>query len=102
MNATAARLAVAAAAAALALAACTGSGTVPDKAGGEPPITLRLGSADASDNPTAPQLEYFVHQVEQLSRGRVRIDVEYRTSFDAPEPEAAVVRKVKDGRLDLG
>jgi hypothetical protein len=37
-------------------AACTGSGTVPDKAGGdEPPITLRLGSADASDNPTAPQ-----------------------------------------------
>jgi hypothetical protein len=54
MNATAARLAVAAAASALALAACTGSGTVPDKAGGgEPLITLRLGSADASDNPTA-------------------------------------------------
>jgi TRAP-type C4-dicarboxylate transport system substrate-binding protein len=75
-----------------------------DKAGGsDAPVVLRLGDADAEDDPTTPVLEDFGEQVAKLSGGSLRVRVIYDAAgHERPDVEAQVARKVRDGSFDLG
>ena len=99
-------LALSALVAAMILAGC-GAGredTGADKAGGSrAPIVLSLGSRDAGGDPDTPIAEYFAAQVEELSRGKLRIHVVLDAAGDdAPDTEQRIARMVREGRLDLG
>ena len=96
------KMVLAAVAASIALAACT-NGSGGDKAGGETaPVTLRIGTDDDPGKPGAAQIEEFSRQVQELSKGQVRIEPVWRAAGDADDWDQVVARKVVRGDLDMG
>jgi TRAP-type C4-dicarboxylate transport system substrate-binding protein len=98
---------VAAAAAATVLAACSGGGggSAGNKAGGDAaPVTLRIGTADDSQGtPGGAQIQEFARQVQQRSRGHVRIEPVWQAAGEnADDWDQAVGRMVVRGELDMG
>jgi TRAP-type C4-dicarboxylate transport system substrate-binding protein len=100
---------VAAVTAALVLAACSGSGSIGNKAGGDAapvtaaPVTLRIGTDDGPERPGGAQIQEFARQVQQRSRGQVRIEpVWHAVGENADDWDQAVARKVVRGDLDMG
>ncbi len=82
-----------------------GSGAAPplDKAGGgEPPVTLRLGTAEIDGSPVSKLLRHFAEAVSSASSGRLTIDLSYDASKGANDFEAAVIDQVQDGTIDIG
>ena len=81
-----------------------GAGNGGDKAGGsQAPVTLRLGVADDADQPDARFARYFASRVAELSRGSLRVRVEWDAAGQqASDYEARLARMVRHGRLDLG
>ncbi|MEV0170467.1 TRAP transporter substrate-binding protein DctP [Streptomyces sp. NPDC050803] len=95
------RLAVAALGLVLA-AGCSGGGSA-DKAGGSEPVTLTIGTAEASDSPVSGQLREFARQVERHSDGALRVE----PVWEAQDPpgddwDQQALRRVVRGRLDGG
>lgn len=85
------------------LTACVGGGNGADKAGGQgEPITLTLGTPDSDGHPDTPLIEHFAQQVEAISGGRVRINIDYSAAGEATNFDQVTVGKVRDGELDLG
>ena len=79
-----------------------GGGPAEDKAGGSgAPITLRLANTGGSIDQT-PAVEYFVNRVDELSRGKVRIEVLDQWADLASDAEQQVVQGVSSGEIDLG
>lgn len=84
-------------------AGCSGLPTAQDKAGNAT-ITLRLASIDAVDsNGQAFGPETFVRALEEVSGGRVRVEVD-TTTFAGPEPDAEsrLVDALEAGEVDGG
>jgi TRAP-type transport system periplasmic protein len=81
---------------------CSSGGPTRDKAGGPgEPVVLRM--AGATDDPRLhPSVDYFVHRVEEVSGGEVRIELVNRWGDFAPDAEQQIVRDVAAGRFDLG
>ncbi len=74
-----------------------------DKAGGgEPPVTLTLGTAEIDGSPVSKLLRHFADAVSSASSGRLTIDLAYDVSNGANDFEAAVIDQVHDGTIDLG
>ena len=93
---------VAAVAAAVVLAAC-GGGSAGDKAGGEAgQVTLRLGAEHGSDRPAAAQMQQFARQVQELSKGQVRIEPVWEVSNTQDDWDQVVARMVIRGELQMG
>ena len=85
----------------LAIAGC-GANAVGDKAGaGEPPVTLTAGSPDAEGTPGTDALRHFAAAVSDLTGGRVTVRLLWNVT-DGADAEADVIRRVRDGELDLG
>lgn len=83
----------------LAAAGCSGAGG--DKSGGSgPPRTLVLANPDGQSLVGAPAVRRFVERVEELSGGKLTIDV--KSPWRDPGDELAVVRDVGAGEADLG
>jgi TRAP-type C4-dicarboxylate transport system substrate-binding protein len=95
---------VAAVAAAMVLAACGGSAG--NKAGGDAaPVTLRIGTDDDPGRPGGAQIQEFARQVQQRSKGQVRIEPVWHAAGEEGKTEdwdQVVARKVVHGELDLG
>jgi TRAP-type transport system periplasmic protein len=75
-----------------------------DKAGGlqhSGPLVLQLADTpyDVSDSPA---VEYFVHRLEELSGGTIKIAVRNNFGSYAPDSEVQVIHAVASGRFDLG
>jgi TRAP-type C4-dicarboxylate transport system substrate-binding protein len=71
------------------------------KAGGsEPPLTLRLVTAEQPNQPAAPAIKEFARQVRHVSDGRIRVTIEWEDSSRSWDQRAA--RKVVGGEFDLG
>jgi TRAP-type C4-dicarboxylate transport system substrate-binding protein len=90
---------------AAALLVAIASGCVPatagfDKAGGLPPVVLRL--AGAASLREAPAVGYFVRRVDALSDGALRIEVLDRWKGPAPGAEWPLLHAVTAGDVDLG
>jgi len=84
------------------LAACGASSPV-DKAGaGDPPLTLRLGTPDGVGTPGSTTLAEFAARVADLSSGRVTISIVFHAAGTETDFEAAIIRDVRNGTLDLG
>jgi TRAP-type C4-dicarboxylate transport system substrate-binding protein len=76
---------------------------VVDKAGGgEPPVTLTLGTAEFQGNPLFPVLQHFVDAVSTASSGRVTITIVPGAAGDANDFETDVIRQVQGGAVDIG
>jgi TRAP-type C4-dicarboxylate transport system substrate-binding protein len=75
-----------------------------DKAGGSnAPTVLRLGSNDRIDQPDSRAVEYFAAQVAKLSGGHLRIELIFEAGGNqVPDTEAQIIRRVLEGKLDLG
>jgi TRAP-type C4-dicarboxylate transport system substrate-binding protein len=75
-----------------------------DKAGGSnAPTVLRLGSNDRIDQPDSPAVQYFAVQVAKLSGGHLRIELIFEAGGNhVPDTEAQIIRRVREGKLDLG
>lgn len=88
----------------LSTAACAASQEVGDKAGAaaDPPVTLTLGSPDSEATPGAEALKHFAAQVASRSDGRISIRLEWNAAGSDGDIEAAVIRQVRNGELDLG
>ena len=85
------------------LAGCSGGGST--KAGGSgAPTTLRIGTDDNPGRPAADHVEEFARRVEELSRGKIRIEPVWHASGarGLREWDQRVARKVVAGELDLG
>jgi TRAP-type C4-dicarboxylate transport system substrate-binding protein len=83
------------------LAAC-GGGDEATKAGGSGgEIILRMANTTANLGHT-PAVAYFVDRVEQLSGGKLRIDLVHEYGDFAADAEQQVVRAVSNGDVDLG
>ncbi len=96
------RVAVLVTLAAAAAAGCSDGGGAVDKAGGTgEPVTLRMATA-YGDLGELPALAYFVEQVEEISDGGIRIEIVGEWGDAADDAEAAVVRGVAEGDVDLG
>jgi len=81
---------------------CAREGSSGDKAGGAGhPVVLRMANASGDLGPH-PTVAYFVHRVEELSEGAVRIEVANQWGDFAPDAEQQVVRGVSAGEVDLG
>lgn len=90
---------------AAALLVAIASGCVPatagfDKAGGSPPVVLRL--AGAADLREAPAVAYFVRRLDALSDGALRIEVLDRWGGPGPGAEGPLLHAVTTGDVDLG
>jgi TRAP-type C4-dicarboxylate transport system substrate-binding protein len=71
------------------------------KAGGsEPPLTLRLVTAEQPNQPAAAAIKEFVRQVEEASDRSIRVRVEWLAGVHALDQRAAL--KVSGGEADLG
>jgi TRAP-type C4-dicarboxylate transport system substrate-binding protein len=96
---------VAAVAAAMVLAAC-GGGSAGSKAGGDAaPVTLRIGTDDDPGRPGGAQIQEFARQVQELSKGQVRIEPVWQAAGEQGKTEdwdQVVARKVVHGELDMG
>jgi TRAP-type C4-dicarboxylate transport system substrate-binding protein len=77
------------------------------KAGGSGPVTtVRVATADSPGQPGVAQIEEFARQVDEISEGRLRVEV----LIEAPEKadgvasgwDQAVARQVADGDVELG
>src|SRR6186997_911815 len=75
--------------------------SVVDKAGGgEPPITLRLGTPESDGSPVTNLLHHFADAVSARSSGRVTVDIEFSAAQGANDFEQVVIGRVKDRSLD--
>lgn len=85
----------------LTLAGCTGEGTpaAADRAGNAGPTVLRLATMDSIS--TGGESE-FINAVEEVSGGRLTLDVVTEYGDAAPEAESNLIKAVVDGSLDLG
>ena len=94
-----ARAVVLAALALVALAGCTARGT---KAGPDEPATvLRLATPEARGAPYTDAVEHFADRVQELTRGRVRVEVAWEVVPWTQASEQAITRMVRDGDVDL-
>src|SRR5215217_484677 len=66
------------------------------------PVTLRIGTNDDPGKPGAAQIEEFSRQVQELSKGQVRIEPVWRAAGDADDWDQVVARRVVRGDLDMG
>jgi TRAP-type transport system periplasmic protein len=89
--------------AAIVAAGCTGGAGGGDKAGGggEPVVLTMASGYDARTLETEPAVAYFVHRVEELSGGDVRIHLVDGWGDYQPDIEQQVVRDVAAGKADL-
>jgi TRAP-type C4-dicarboxylate transport system substrate-binding protein len=74
------------------------------KAGGDPaPVTLTMGTDDATGKPAADQVEEFARQVKSRSGGTLQIEPRLQ-AIGPPQPawDQKVLRLVVEGDLDLG
>jgi TRAP-type C4-dicarboxylate transport system substrate-binding protein len=75
------------------------------KAGGSPrPVTLRLGTPDNPNAPSAEAIKEFARRVEQGSEGEVRIEPVWEAQ-GRPRPDdfdQAVARMVTSGKIEMG
>jgi TRAP-type C4-dicarboxylate transport system substrate-binding protein len=96
-------LTVAVASAALAAAGCSdGSAEAGNKAGGaNGPVVLELANTNG-DIDFTPAVADFVNTVDELSGGRLRIEVVDEWADGAPDAEQQVVKDVAAGDVDLG
>jgi TRAP-type C4-dicarboxylate transport system substrate-binding protein len=90
---------------ALVLAGCGTTGAT--KAGGSAePVTLRLGTDDGDDAPTAPLIEAFAERVRALSDGALVVDPVFTAVDDdgaqPPDWDQLVAREVAGGGLEMG
>jgi TRAP-type C4-dicarboxylate transport system substrate-binding protein len=91
--------------AALVVAGCSCSSlSAGTKAGGaDPPVTLRIGSADVPGRQSADEIETFAASVDRLSSGRLRIQPVYeKEGVSLHDWDQRVAGKVIGGSLDLG
>ncbi len=92
-----------AAAATVAVTGCSlGGGAGADKAGGSSePLVLQLANTNGQLDFT-PAVVDFVHRVEELSGGELRIESVDEWGDFASHAEQQVVKDVSDGEIDLG
>jgi TRAP-type C4-dicarboxylate transport system substrate-binding protein len=88
------------------LAACGGASQGDKAGGGGAPVTLRMATMEGKGAPYADGVAEFVRQAEELSRGRLRIEVvwsgaeEFFGTF-GPGADQKVAGLVQNGKLDL-
>ena len=83
------------------LVACQGADTT-DKAGSET-TTLRLATIDSvNNNGQSYGPEAFVDGLEEVSGGRLRVEVLETYGDGAPDAESNLVRAIADGEIDGG
>ncbi len=85
-----------------AVGACGGTPSGDKAGGGDPPITLTLGSPDSEGSPGTDPLRHFVAQVADLSDGRIAVDLRWNAATGEEDIEGDVIHQVSDGTLDLG
>ena len=88
-------------------AACTSTREEPilEASPNSDPTVLRLGTGDALGLPDTPVVAGFANAVEELSDGRMRIEVVWEAAENSSVPdgfEKGVVALVQEGELDLG
>ena len=68
------------------------------------PVTLRIGTNDADDQPMAATIEEFAHHVDNLSDGALTIEPVWRAGGEEPHRDwdQVVARMVVSGDLDMG
>ena len=84
------------------LAACSASPPGDKAGGGDPPLTLRLGTPDGVATPGSATLVDFAARVADLSSGRVTVSIVWHAAGTETDFEAAIIRDVRKGMLDLG
>ncbi len=96
--------AIVAAALAMIIGGCAPVASPADKAGApaEAPIKLVLGTPDPEGPPGTGALRHFAAEVASRSGGRITIEISFKAGGDAPETEAIVIDRVREGSLDLG
>jgi TRAP-type C4-dicarboxylate transport system substrate-binding protein len=88
-------------------AACTSTSEEPavDASPTSDPIVLRLGTGDPLGRPDTPVVGRFANAVEELSDGRMRVEVVWEAAGSSDPPnghDQGVVGLVQDRDLDLG
>ena len=88
-------------------AACSSSSDEPSptQSPTSDPIVFQLGTGDPLGRPDTPVVARFANAVEDLSGGRMRVEVKWAAAGVAEGPntfERGVVGLVQDGELDLG
>lgn len=88
-------------------AACTSTRQEPvfDASPTSDPIVLRLGTGDPLGRPDTPVVARFANAVEELSDGRMQVEVVWEAAGSSEPPnghDQGVVRLVQDRELDLG
>ena len=72
-----------------------------DKAGGSgPPLVLKIANSSAHLD-YEPGVAYFIRRIEELSAGKLRIEVKHKWGDFQPDAEQSVVRDVAAGKADL-
>ena len=85
----------------LMLSGCT-SGTV-DKGGGSGGLlALTLASPELPGLPGSRDVEYFVEQVEAVTKGRMRVDITWDAGQQSASWDQKTAQQVIDGEADLG
>jgi TRAP-type C4-dicarboxylate transport system substrate-binding protein len=72
------------------------------KAGGDRPVTLRIGTDDEPGKPAADQIQELARRVEKLSDGQLRIRPVWHAAGDGPDWDQRVARMVTKGELEMG
>ena len=81
---------------------CSGGDVSSSKAGGAgAPVVLQMGNI-ASDLRGFPVIDYFVAQVNERSKGNLRIELTNSHGNFSADAEQQLVRAVAAGKLDLG
>jgi TRAP-type transport system periplasmic protein len=81
---------------------CARSGSADNKAGGPgEPVVLRMANAYGGGLRLVPPVEYFVHRLEDVSEGHLRMEVVDDWGASAADAEQQVVRDVATGKVDL-
>jgi TRAP-type C4-dicarboxylate transport system substrate-binding protein len=85
------------------LAGCVGDDQASKAGGSDGPVTLRIGTDDPEDRPSAAQIEEFARRVDKLSGGDLRIEPVWRAAgVGVSDWDQRVARMVKSGELDMG